>query len=209
MSRFGPRGPRRRYVASPPRSHWRKLLDYGLAILLLGLLILVAARLDRFERRQEQGTAIVNDGDSITLGAERIRMRGIDAPEYQQTCQKAGADYPCGKLARQSLVRLIAGRPVVCSGWRRDRYGRLLGDCKAGDTDLNQTQVQAGWGCLRRFRDRGSSGESGQGRHLGRHLRGAAGLARQPSWCAGRAKAWHAGLVRRCVARICSLLVMR
>ncbi|TGQ09061.1 MULTISPECIES: thermonuclease family protein [unclassified Mesorhizobium] len=145
MSRFGPRGPRRRYAASPPRSPWRKLLDYGLAFLLLGLLILVAARLDRFERRTEQGTAIVNDGDSITLGVERIRMRGIDAPEYLQTCRQNGADYPCGKLARQSLVRLIAGRPVSCSGWQRDRYGRLLGDCRAGDTDLNQAQVQAGW----------------------------------------------------------------
>lgn len=145
MSRFGPRGPRRRYAASAPRSLGRKLLDYGLAFLLLGLLILVAARLDRFETRKEQGTAIVNDGDSITLGSERIRMRGIDAPEYQQTCQKAGADYPCGKLARQSLVRLIAGRPVSCSGWQRDRYGRLLGDCRAGDTDLNRAQVQAGW----------------------------------------------------------------
>ncbi|RUU59148.1 thermonuclease family protein, partial [Mesorhizobium sp. M2C.T.Ca.TU.009.01.2.1] len=36
MSRFGPRGPRRRYAAHSPRSLWRKLLDYGLAILLLG-----------------------------------------------------------------------------------------------------------------------------------------------------------------------------
>lgn len=145
MSRFGPRGPRWRYAASQPRSLGRKLADYGLAILLLGLLILVAARLDRFATRNEQGTAIVNDGDSITLGAERIRMRGIDAPEYQQTCQKNGADYACGKLARQSLVKLIANRPVSCSGWQRDRYGRLLGDCRAGDTDLNRAQVEAGW----------------------------------------------------------------
>ncbi|RVD59161.1 thermonuclease family protein [Mesorhizobium sp. M2D.F.Ca.ET.185.01.1.1] len=145
MSRFGPRGPRRRYAASPPRSLWRKLLDYGLAALILGLLILVAARLDRFERRTEQGTAIINDGDSITLGAERVRMRGIDAPEYLQNCRQNGADYACGKLARQSLVKLIGGRPVSCSGWQRDRYGRLLGDCRAGDTDLNRAQVQAGW----------------------------------------------------------------
>jgi len=145
MSRFGPRGPRWRHAASQPRSLGRKLADYGLAILLLGLLILVAARLDRFATRNEQGTAIVNDGDSITLGAERIRMRGIDAPEYQQTCRKNGADYACGKLARQSLIKLIANRPVSCSGWQRDRYGRLLGDCRAGDTDLNRAQVEAGW----------------------------------------------------------------
>ncbi|QKC90528.1 thermonuclease family protein [Mesorhizobium sp. NZP2234] len=145
MSRsWSPRS-RRRYAAPRPRSLWRKLMDYGLAIIILGLLILLAARLDRVETRQTQGAAVINDGDSITLGAERIRMRGIDAPEYTQTCRRNGADYACGTLARQSLVRLIAGRPVTCSGWQRDRYGRLLGDCKAGDTDLNRAQVEAGW----------------------------------------------------------------
>ncbi|RWE01447.1 thermonuclease family protein [Mesorhizobium sp.] len=144
MSRSWSRGPRRRYAPRPPRSLWRRLLDYGLTAIVLGLFILVAARLDRFETRKEQGTAIVNDGDSLTLGTERIRMRGIDAPEYTQTCRKEGADYPCGRLARQSLVRLIANRPVSCSGWQRDRYGRLLGDCKAGDTQLDRAQVQAG-----------------------------------------------------------------
>ncbi len=116
-----------------------------MAAILLGLLVLLAARLDRVETRNTLGTAVVGDGDSITLGTERIRMRGIDAPEYAQTCRKNDADYPCGMLARQSLVRLIARRTVRCSGWRRDRYGRLLGDCKAGDTDLNRAQVQAGW----------------------------------------------------------------
>ena len=144
MSRsWSPRS-RRRY-APVPRSPWRRLLDYGLTTIILGLLILLAARLDRVETRQTQGAAIINDGDSITLGTERIRMRGIDAPEYTQTCRKNGADYACGTLARQSLVRLIAGRPVTCSGWQRDRYGRLLGDCKAGGTDLNRAQVEAGW----------------------------------------------------------------
>ncbi|AZO08055.1 MULTISPECIES: thermonuclease family protein [unclassified Mesorhizobium] len=145
MSRSWSRGPRRRYAPSQPRSLRQRLLDYGLTVLVLGLLILVAARIDRFELRREEGAAIVNDGDSITLGAVRIRMRGIDAPEYTQVCRKDGADYLCGMLARQALVRLIADRPVSCSGWQRDRYGRLLGDCKAGETDLNRAQVQAGW----------------------------------------------------------------
>lgn len=120
-------------------------MDYGLTVIILGLLILLAARLDRVETRKTEGAAIVNDGDSITLGTERIRMRGIDAPEYTQTCRKNGADYACGTLARQSLVRLIAGKPVSCTGWQRDRYGRLLGDCKAGGKDLNRAQVEAGW----------------------------------------------------------------
>src|SRR5438445_47498 len=144
MSRpWSPR--RRRPYFARPRSLWRRSVDYGLTAIILGLLILLAARLDRVETRKTQGAAIINDGDSITLGTERIRMRGIDAPEYTQTCRRNGADYACGTLARQSLVRLIAGRPVTCSGWQRDRYGRLLGDCKAGGTDLNRAQVEAGW----------------------------------------------------------------
>jgi endonuclease YncB( thermonuclease family) len=72
-------------------------------------------------------------------------MRGIDAPEYTQTCRRNGADYPCGTLARQALVRLIAGKPVSCTGWQRDRYGRFLGNCAAGGKDLNRAQVEAGW----------------------------------------------------------------
>ena len=36
---------------------------------------------------------------------ERIRLRGIDAPEFDQTCRKDGADYPCGRRAREALVR--------------------------------------------------------------------------------------------------------
>ncbi|WP_202354395.1 thermonuclease family protein [Mesorhizobium sp. 113-3-3] len=144
MSRFWSPRSRQRY-APVPRSPWRRLLDYGLTTVILGLLILLAARLDRVETRQTQGAAIINDGDSITLGTERIRMRGIDAPEYTQICRRNGADYACGTLARQSLVRLVAGRPVTCSGWQRDRYGRLLGDCRAGGTDLNRAQVEAGW----------------------------------------------------------------
>ena len=31
------------------------------------------------------------------------------------------------------------------SGSQRDRYGRLLGDCKSGGRDLNSAQVEAGW----------------------------------------------------------------
>ena len=145
MSRSWQRGPRRRAYSPRPRSLLRRLADYGLTAILLGLLIVLAARLNRMDARTTQGAAIVNDGDSITLGAERIRLRGIDAPEYSQVCRKDGADYACGKLARQALVRLIAGRPVSCAGWQKDRYGRLLGNCKAGDADLNRAQVEAGW----------------------------------------------------------------
>ncbi|QPC88003.1 thermonuclease family protein [Mesorhizobium sp. NBSH29] len=128
-----------------PRSLWRQILDYGVAAAILFLLVVVSARVDIADTRQTAGQAVINDGDSLTLGKERVRLRGIDAPEYNQTCTKDGTSYLCGRLSREALVRLIARRPVVCKGGDHDRYGRILGRCSAGDTDLNRLQVEAGW----------------------------------------------------------------
>jgi endonuclease YncB( thermonuclease family) len=131
--------PRRR------RSLPLRIFDWFLAIAILGLLLLLAARLDRSEPRLASGSAVVNDGDTITLGAERIRLRGIDAPEYAQICRKNGADYACGRASREALARLTRNQAVSCAGHRHDQYGRLLGDCKAGGVSLNSAQVEAGW----------------------------------------------------------------
>jgi endonuclease YncB( thermonuclease family) len=128
-----------------PRSMARRLWDWLLTFAILGLLVLLAARLDRTETRTLEGRVAVNDGDSITLGTERIRLHGIDAPEFDQTCRRDGADYPCGRRARESLMALIGRRPVSCSGWERDKYDRLLGQCTAGGKNLNRSQVEAGW----------------------------------------------------------------
>ena len=92
--------PRRR------RSPLRKFLDYVLAAAFLGLVALLAARFERFEMRQASGTAIVNDGDSITIAGERIRLRGIDAPELSQTCERDGQDYACGRRSKEALLTL-------------------------------------------------------------------------------------------------------
>ena len=127
------------------RSRWRRFFDCALAAAILGLLILVSAKLDRVAVRSAQGKAIVNDGDSITLGAERIRLRGIDAPEINQICLKDGADYPCGRRARDALIRAVGENDVVCSGWQRDQYGRMLASCTAGEKNLNRLQVERGW----------------------------------------------------------------
>src|SRR3954468_13280220 len=122
-SRAG-RGSRRRYAAAP-RSPLRRFLDYALAAAILALLILVTARIDRVATRHLAGDALINDGDTITLKGERIRLLGIDAPEYNQTCERSGATYPCGRAAREALARLAGGGAIDCAGWERDRYGRL------------------------------------------------------------------------------------
>jgi endonuclease YncB( thermonuclease family) len=132
------------YTRPPHRSPFRKFLDYALTIAIFALLLLIAARLDRVETLPA-GAAIVHDGDTLTLGRERVRLRGIDAPEYTQICVRNGANYACGQTSREALARLVGGKAVSCSGSERDRYGRLLGSCVAGGVDLNRTQVMNGW----------------------------------------------------------------
>lgn len=135
-----------RSAPARPRGLWRWVWDGLLTVAVLGLLIVLAARLDRTETSTLEGRVTVNDGDSLTIGTERIRLRGIDAPEFDQTCRLDSGDYPCGRRSREALAALIAGRPVSCSGSQRDKYDRLLAVCSATDgRDLNRSQVEAGW----------------------------------------------------------------
>jgi endonuclease YncB( thermonuclease family) len=128
-----------------PRSRLRRFADYALAFAILGVFAVIAARLDRVEKAHPAGAPVVNDGDSLTFGTERVRLLGIDAPEYNQTCMRGGKDYACGREARRALAALIGGKPVACEGWEKDRYGRLLATCKAGGVELNRSLVEAGW----------------------------------------------------------------
>ena len=91
------------------------------------------------------GPAVVVDGDTLRLGEDRVRLAGIDAPELAQACtDAAGASWPCGAEARRQLARLIAARPVACTPEDRDRYGRIVASCRAGDADLAAGIVAAG-----------------------------------------------------------------
>lgn len=123
----------------------RILWDAVLTVAIIGLFALLAARLDSTETQTLEGRAVINDGDTVTLGKERIRLRGIDAPEFDQTCTKGGAQYSCGRQARDALVALTRGRSVTCSGTQRDKYQRLLALCEAGGVEINRRLVEDGW----------------------------------------------------------------
>lgn len=135
----------RRPATRPRRGRLRVLGDMLLAVVVLGLLALVVARLDEGAAIRIEGGASVVDGDTLVIAGERVRLRGLDAPELDQTCRRDGSDYPCGREARKALAELIGARPVECVGRRRDRYGRLLADCRAERTELARAQVVAGW----------------------------------------------------------------
>lgn len=91
------------------------------------------------------GRASVIDGDTLEIHGTRIRMQGIDAPESSQTCEKNEKLYRCGQQAALFLDNLISSRPVRCEEETKDRYGRTVGRCFIGNTDLNREMVENGW----------------------------------------------------------------
>lgn len=89
----------------------------------------------------------VIDGDTIVLNKERIRLKGIDAPELTQTCTVGTEVRMCGVQAKDAVVQWIeeAGGHIECQGQGRDRYGRLLAICKIGGKDVGGRLVEEGF----------------------------------------------------------------
>ncbi len=86
------------------------------------------------------------DGDSLENGTRRIRLEGIDAPEYKQYCfTSKGEKYLCGQDSLKYLQNLMDGKDVRCQCENKpDRYKRELCICFAGSTELNRQMVAAG-----------------------------------------------------------------
>lgn len=87
----------------------------------------------------------VADGDTCTLlltsddgtkRTEKIRFHGIDAPESHQAY---------GKAAKKFVSDLIFGKDIAVDVQTRDKYGRLVGKIRVGDTDVNLAVVKAGY----------------------------------------------------------------
>jgi endonuclease YncB( thermonuclease family) len=91
------------------------------------------------------GRAIVIDGDTIEIDGTRIRLEGIDAPESAQTCPRRSlGTWACGTEATATLETLIGTSRVDCESRGRDRYRRVIGQCRAQGQTLNEAMVRAG-----------------------------------------------------------------
>ena len=120
---------------------WDKLRA---AIVLLGLAG-AAAYLCWREGEVVAGIAQVVDGDTVRIAGAVIRLKGLDAPEMQQTCSRGGETYRCGEAARGALVRLASDGIMRCRIEGKDKYRRALGRCFVHDEDVGARLVQSGW----------------------------------------------------------------
>ena len=90
------------------------------------------------------GTALIVDGDTITISGYKIRLNGIDTPEKDQTCRKAGITWRCGYEATETLRTWTYTKEVRCIGDTKDRYGRLIANCFVDGYNVNARLVSEG-----------------------------------------------------------------
>lgn len=85
----------------------------------------------------------VVDGDTIAIGARRIRLSGFDTPEtWKPQCE---AERLLGELATQRLRMLIASPGARL--WRlegRDAFGRELARLEVGGEDAGAILIREG-----------------------------------------------------------------
>jgi endonuclease YncB( thermonuclease family) len=114
-------------------------------------LILAVVLIDFTSTTFADSNVKVVDGDSLEINERRIRLLGIDAPEYMQVCEdENGQPYFCGQKAQKFLENIIKteeqkGHKVKCLSEGKYRYKRELCVCSVGNKTLNLEMVKNGY----------------------------------------------------------------
>lgn len=124
-------------VRMPPRT----LVVVGLAVATLVLPLVIGRLREPAPGNADWRVLDIHDGDTVSCLApdgrpHRIRLVGIDAPEFGQ---------PFGRRAATALADKVAGRSVHVEDRGRDQHGRLLGRIHVEGRDINLEMVADGW----------------------------------------------------------------
>lgn len=93
-------------------------------------------RLGLMARHFESWQVQAVDGDTIRYGTERIRLRGMNAPELSE---------PGGLEAQQRLAELLSQGNINIIPHGQDVYGRMLADVFIGDRNAAHIMTAEGF----------------------------------------------------------------
>lgn len=135
--------PRPFRIPPPPPGMPKRLRIWYLAVAAVAsaiIAVLPACPLQDAAGRPVWRVATVHDGDTVTCidtagTRQKIRLVGIDAPEFNQ---------PYGRLSRNALDEKLAAGGVRVEGNARDQHGRLLGTLWIDDRNINREMVAVG-----------------------------------------------------------------
>ena len=82
------------------------------------------------------GRATVQDGDTIYVNEQPIRLQGVDAEEL---------DEPHGFGAKATLQAAIGHEIVTCKPDGTRSYKRVVATCYVGNLDVGLAVIAAGW----------------------------------------------------------------
>ena len=91
------------------------------------------------------GVATVTDGDSLVIDGRRLRLEGVDAPEYDQQCvYQETQPWLCGERAAIELREWLGAATLICRK-RSESYDRAVVVCMNGIKDVGEWLVESGW----------------------------------------------------------------
>ena len=99
----------------------------------------------------ENGKPRVNcvvDGDTLWLNGEKIRIKGLHAPET--FAAKCAREHRLGEAAKHALARFLFPGPVMLERTGKDRFGRTLAFVFAGGSDATNGMIAMGHGAAER-----------------------------------------------------------
>ncbi|MBS0531576.1 MAG: thermonuclease family protein [Proteobacteria bacterium] len=92
------------------------------------------------------GVPKIHDGDTLAIGAVKLRLSAIDAPSADQLClNNKGERWTCGAAARDALIHHVDKKNWTCHVLRANRFGRSVAKCDVDGEDIQGWLVKNGW----------------------------------------------------------------